>query len=208
MGAIKGSLSYKIFHVQGEIEDGWKQKYVERIQKNAFTPLTPDDEDEISEGWVPIDRPLQSEFDIYTVLFDHFINLGFRQDRYSISSALLKAHVAEAEREFMAQNDKDELSKFERDDIKAIVKHELKEQHLPKMRVLDMSWDLQSGRIRFWSQANKMCETFQGYFEDTFGLKVLPANPYINAVESGLNEEQIEKLGVLEPATFIDGVVQ
>ena len=206
MGAIKGSLSYKIFHVQGEIEDGWKQKYVERIQKNAFTPLTPDDEDEISEGWVPIDRPLQSEFDIYTVLFDHFINLGFRQDRYSISSALLKAHVAEAEREFMAQNDKDELSKFERDDIKAIVKAELKAQQLPKMKVTDMSWDLRAGRVRFWSQSNRACETFQGYFQDTFGLKILPANPYINALQMEMDAEELEQLQGLEPTNFISGL--
>ena len=202
---MKGSLSYKIFHVHGDVQDDWKERYVEQIQANAFTALTPEDEDEISEGWVPIDRPLQTEFDLYSVLFDHYINLGFRQDRYSISSALLKAHVAEAERQYMAENDKDELSKFERDDIKAIVKHELKERHLPKMRVVDMSWDLHSGRVRFWTQSNKACETFQGYFEDTFGLKILPANPYINALELGFGEEHLEVLKSAEPTNFIDG---
>ena len=206
MGAIKGSLSYKIFHVQGEVQDDWKKRYIERIEANAFTPLSPDDDDEISHGWVPIDRPLQTDFDLYSVLFDHFINLGFREDRFSISSGLLKAHVAEAEREFMVKNDKKELSKFERDDIKAIVKHELKQRHLPKMRVIDMSWDLHSGRVRFWSQANKVCEIFHGYFEDTFGLKILPANPYVNAVESGLDPEQIDELSVVEPTNFVEGI--
>ena len=206
MGAINGTLSYKIFHVHGEIQDDWKEKYLERIRKNSFTPLNPEDEDEVSEGWVPIDRPLQVEFDLYSVLFDHYINLGFRQDKYSIPSALLKAHVAEAEREFMQQNDKDKLSKFERDDIKAIVKHELKEKQLPRMRVFDVSWDLQKERVRFWSQSNKMCETFQGFFEDTFGLKILPANPYINAVEGGLTPKEVERLGILEASNFIDGV--
>ncbi len=206
MGAIKGSLSYKIFHVQGEPEDGWKERYVERIEANSFTPLTPEDEDEISEGWVPIDRPLQLEFDLYSVLFDHYINLGFRQDRYSIPKALLKAHVAEAEYEYMVENDKEELSKFERDDIKAMVKMELKEQQLPKMRVIDVSWDLHAGVVRFWSQTNKLCETFQGYFQDTFGLKILPANPYINAVESGLGEEKVEMLQDVEPTNFVEGL--
>lgn len=206
MGAFKGSLSYKIFHVQGEIQDDWKERYIERIQANAFTPLTPEHEDGISEGWVPIDRPLQLEFDLYSVLFDHFINLGFRQDRYSIPKALLKAHVAEAEREYMRENDKTELSKFERDDIKAMVELELREQQLPKMRIIDVSWDLRSGRVRFWSQANKLCETFQGYFEDTFGLKVLPANPYINAVELDLGNDEVEALADVEATNFVDGI--
>lgn len=206
MGAIQGTLSYKIFYVHGEIQDDWKEKYLERIRKNSFKPLSPDDEDEMSEGWVPIDRPLQVEFDLFSVLFDHYINLGFRQDKYSVPSALLKAHVAEAEKEFMIQNDKNKLSKFERDDIKAIVKRELKEKQLPRMRVFDMSWDLQGGRVRFWSHANKMCETFQGYFEDTFGLKIRPANPYINAVEQKLTEAEVKLLGDLEPSNFIDGV--
>ena len=206
MGAISGSLSYKIFYVDGEVQDDWKEQYIDRIRSNCFEPLSPDDDDEISEGWVPIDRPLQPEFDLYTVLFDHFLNLGFRQDRYSIPSALLKAHVAEAEREYMIQNDKEKLSKFERDDIKAIVKAELKAKQLPKMKVTDMSWDLRAGRVRFWSQSNKACETFQGYFQDTFGLKILPANPYINALQMEMDGETLEDLQGLEPTNFISGL--
>lgn len=207
MGAIAGTLSYKLFYVEGELDDDWKTQFLERIRKNSFKPLTPDNEDEVSEGWVPIDRPLHvNDFDLYTVLFDHFINLGFRQDKYSIPSGLLKAHVAEAEREYMIQNDKDKLSKFERDDIKGIVKRELKEKQLPRMKVFDMSWDLHSGRVRFWSQSGKICETFQGFFEDTFGLKVLPGNPYISALQMGLDADQVEQLGILEATNFVDGL--
>lgn len=206
LGALQGTLSYKIFYVQGEIQDDWQSAYLERVRKNAFDPLTPESDEDISEGWVPIDRPLQNEFDLYTFLFDHYINLGFRQDRYAIPSGLLKAHVAEAEREYMLQNEKEKLSKFERDDIKAIVQAELREKQLPRMRVFDMSWDLHRKRVRFWSQSNKLCETFQGFFEDTFGLKILPANPYINAIEQGLDPKDVEKLGVLESANFIDAM--
>ena len=204
MGAFKGSLSYKIFHVQGELEDDWKTRYVERIQANSFTPLMPEDEDEVSEGWVPIDRPLDTEFDLYSILFDHYINLGFRRDKYTIPKALLKAHVQEAERAYMRENDKTELSKFERDDIKATVERELKEQQLPKMRIIDVSWDIRNGRVRFWSQANKRCETFQQYFEDTFEVDVLPANPYIDAVEQDLDDHQLQRLQDVEPTNFVD----
>ncbi len=206
MGALHGTLSYKIFYVQGDLPDDWKTSYVEQIQKNSFQPLEPDGEDESSEGWVPIERPLQVEFDLFTFLFDHFINLGLRQDKYSIPAGLLKAHVAEAEREFLAQNNKEKLTKFEQDDIKTIVKERLKEKQLPRMRVFDMSWDLRRGRVRFWSQSNKNCELFQGFFEDTFGLKVLPANPYINALQSGLTAAQEERIKAVEATHFIEGL--
>ena len=48
------------------------------------------------------------------MLFDHFINLSLRHDRYVIPSALLNAHVAEAEREYLRENEKKKLSKFEK----------------------------------------------------------------------------------------------
>ena len=101
---------------------------------------------------------------------------------------------------------KEKLTKFEQDDIKTIVKERLKEKQLPRMRVFDMSWDLRRGRVRFWSQSNKNCELFQGFFEDTFGLKVLPANPYINALQSGLTAAQEERIKAVEATHFIEGL--
>ena len=206
MGALGGTLSYKIFYVQGDLPEDWKTQYIERIQKNAFKPLEPDGEEETSDGWVPIERPLQVEFDLYTVLFNHFINLGLRQDKYSVPAGLLKAHVAQAEQEYMAQNGKEKLTKFEQDDIKTMVKRRLKEKQLPRMRVFDMSWDLQRGRVRFWSHSGKVCELFQGYFEDTFGLKVLPGNPYVNGLQAGLSPVQEERLREIESTNFIAGL--
>lgn len=205
MGALQGTLTYKLFYVQGEgIEDfsAFKEGLVERVEQRAFEPLDAEGEDDERYGWVPIENPLRVEFELFGIMFDHFINLGLRRDRWSIPSALLKAHVSQAERAFMLEHDKDKLSKFEREDIKLLVSKKLKERSLPRMRVIDMSWDLRSGRVRFWNQSNKNCEMFQGLFEDTFGLKILPANPYINALQGDLSEEQIARLGEIEPTNF------
>jgi recombination associated protein RdgC len=203
LGALSGTLTYKLFFVQGELPSDWKTNFVTEVTRHAFEPLTPDDEDEESMGWVMVDRPLHTDFDLYSMLFDHFINLSLRQDRYVIPSALLNAHLAEASREYMRENEKQKLSKFEKNDLKEIVKRELKEQQLPRMRIIDMSWDIRAGRVRFWSHSNKMCELFQGFFEDTFGLKLLPANPYISAVEQDLAPEKVEVLQQVEPSNFV-----
>lgn len=206
MGALFGTLSYKVFYVQGEIEPGWQERYLEKVRKYAFEALTPDGDEEASDGWVPVDRPLNVEFDLHTFLYDRYINLGFRQDKYAIPAGLLKAHIEEREREYMLQNNKERLGKFEREDIKVMVKRKLKEKQLPRMKVTDMSWDMQGKRVRFWSQSNSICELFQSYFEETFELKIIPANPYINAIQYNLNDILSQELDLIDPSEFVDGI--
>lgn len=203
LGALQGTLTYKLFYVDGELDDDFKKNLVEQVNHRAFQVLEPEDEDEERYGWVPIENPLNIEFDLYNILFDHFINLGLRHDKWSVPSNLLKAHVSQAEREYMADNDKERLSKFEKEDIKAMVHKKLRERSLPRMKVIDMSWDIQSGRVRFWNQSDKTCELFQGLFEDTFGLKLLPANPYINAIKLDLTPDELTELPEVQPTDFV-----
>ncbi len=203
MGALQGTLSYKLFYVDGELDDDFKKDLVEKITHRAFETLDPEDEDEEHYGWVPIENPLKVEFELFNVLFDQFINLGLRHDKWNVPSNLLKAHVAQSERTFMTEHSKERLSKFEKEDIKKLVFKELRERSLPRMSVIDMSWDIQGGRVRFWNQSSKTCELFQGLFEDTFGLKLLPANPYINAIQADLGAEAVGDLATVEPSDFV-----
>lgn len=204
MGALQGTLTYKLFYVEGELEKDFKEALVESVNKRAFEPLDAEAEEEERYGWVPIENPLRVEFDLYNVLFDQFINLGLRQDKWGVPSGLLKAHVAQAESEYMVDNNKERVSKFEREDIKAMIYKKLKEKSWPRMKVVDMSWDLESGRVRFWSQSAKTCELFQGLFEDTFGLKLIPASPYIHALQLELTPEQLGRLADISPSDFTE----
>lgn len=202
MGALQGTLTYKLFYLEEEVPDDFLQGVLERIRHRAFEPLDPDEEEEERYGWVPIENPLRVEFEHFNVVFDHFINLGLRHDKYALPSALVKAHVAQSERDYMVQHDKERLSKFEKEDIKLMVRKQLKARSLPRMKVIDMSWDFHSGRVRFFNQSAKTCELFQGLFEDTFGLKLYPANPYINARDLDLSPEQLERLSLVDPSVF------
>lgn len=204
MGVFSGSLTYKLFHVQEEIPEDWRSQFREQLLLHKFEPLQPDDEHEESIGWVQLDRPLEPDFELENIVWDHYVILGLRRDRYSIPNALLKAHVADAEREYKRRNDKDKLGKYEREDIEHMVKRELKENSLPKMRVVDVCWNLRNNRVRLWTHANKLGEIFQGLFVDTFGLPVVAGNPYTNGVELGLKPEQQQALQEVEPTNFLD----
>ena len=75
------------------------------------------------------------------------------------------------------------------------------------MKVTDMSWNMTRNEVRFWSQSPKLCELFQGYFEDTFGLKLMPAGPYVTGMQLPLEPDQLAALATVEPTNFVDGHV-
>ncbi len=204
MGAFSGSLTYKLFFVQDPPPDNWQSLFVERVNLHAFEPLEPDDEEDETIGWVPIEQPLETDFELPDLLYDQFVNLGLRRDRYSLPKALRDAHIAQAEREYMLKNDKEELSKYEREDIEHMVLGRLREKTLPKMRVIDVSWHVQTGRVRLWSHANKLGELFRELFEETFQMPLMPASPYINAVELELPSHRVEALQTAEPTEFVE----
>lgn len=207
VGAFSGSISYKLFFVQGDLPPKWKEQFLERIALRKFVDLSPEDEDEESYGWVQIQRPLETEFPLAHVVYNDYLNLGFRRDKYSISTDLFKAKFGSISREFLKQNEQEKLTRLQKEDLQRMVRNDLKRQTLPSMKVTDMSWNVSDGMVRLWSQSAKFCELFQGYFEDTFGMKLLPAGPYITAVQLGLEPEQVELLTAAEPTNFVSGTV-
>ena len=207
MGAFSGSISYKQFYVEGELPSNWKEKYLERISHFAFEPLSPDDERDEAYGWVPVERPLEREFPLARVMFNEYITLGLRRDAFSISPDRLKAEIAAETREFLASHKSEKLNKTQKEEIARNTKLGLRQQALPTMKVIDMSWNIDEKHIRFWNQSPKMCELFQGLFEETFQLKLKPANPYINALKAELNAEEVEALSEVETSHFVNGTV-
>ena len=207
MGAFAGSISYKLFFVEGELPSSWKEAFLERIKHRRYQELSPEEEDEEKYGWVVAERPLETEFFLNNVVYNDYLNLGFRRDRYAIPTERFKAELAKVSREFMRQNELNRLTKFQKEDLSKMVRNDMKRKSIPQMKVTDMSWNLERGELRFWSQSAKLCELFQGYFEDTFGVKILPAGPYISAVRQDLDPALIEKLAAVEPTNFVEGRV-
>lgn len=204
MGALSGSLTYELYFPEEEPPENWRNFFTERINLEAFEPLDPEEDEDESIGWVHLERPLQTQFEPKDIHFDEYLNLGFRRDRYSIPTALLDAHVEEAERDYKTEHDKETLKKHEREEIEQMVEQKLRKETLPKMRLVDFSWDLSSNRVRFWSHANKLNELFRELFEETFGIQLLPASPYVNGLQLDLAPDRIERLQRIEPTDFTD----
>ena len=202
MGALKGSISFAKFYVRGELHEGFRDTFIERLRLRAFRPLTIEEDDEQRAGWCSIENPLDCELDHPKVFFNSYLNLGYRVDRWQIPAPLLKAHLAEAEREHLAKRGRAKLGKREKEELKAVVSRRLRAQILPVMKVIDLSWNLETGVVRFWNQSTRVHEGLSELFEDTFELSLVPQSPYTAAADIGLSPAHQAAFEMVKPTAF------
>lgn len=198
MGALEGSLSFKTYYVEAEPPNDFHENYLSRLQKNVFEPLSPVGEDERRIGWVPVQDPLATEFTRQDVFFNQYILFGLRIDKWSIPSSWYKAMFRQALAEAYPDPSV-KVSKRAKDEVKLKVTTEIKQKILPSMKVVDVLWNISECRLRFWSNADVLCEEFAEFFEESFGLKLTPDSPYMMAKHLGTSEDELNALVDMEP---------
>jgi recombination associated protein RdgC len=202
LGALKGSITFAKFYVRGQLPDAFRDKFVERIGLRAFRPLTVEEDADQRSGWCSIENPLDCELDHGKVFFNSYLNLGLRTDRWQVPAPLFKAHFAEAEREHLQKRGREKLGRREKEELRAVVSRRLRAQLLPVMKVIDLSWNLETGVVRFWNQSPRVHEGLSELFEDTFELDLVPESPYTAARELGLSDAHAKAFESLKPTAF------
>ncbi len=202
VGARKGTISYSLFQIDGELPDSYRDHFLERIQEFRFTELTPESEEDIVHGWTVLDDLLNTDFTTDNVFLGEYVVLGMRTDRWSLPGALLKAHVERRTKEIMHEQQKAKLFKSEKMAIKEDVTRGLKARTLPSAGVVDMVWNIERGEVRFWSQSARAVEMFEALFESTFDLRLRADNPYVAALNCGLPDSLIGQLADVEQSRF------
>lgn len=202
MGVLQGSITYTLFHVEGELPERYEEAFLERIQEFAFQPLTPDAEEDTTMGWVRVDDMLSWEFSKDSVFRSGQLLLSMRTDKWSLPGALLRATVAQRVEQFAAEKGRVKLSKLEKDVIAETVRREFKQHMLPAAASVDMAWDLEKGLLRLWSQSGRAKESFFELFESTFGVRLHENGPYMAARSLELTKDELHALELLEYTDF------
>ena len=204
MGVLKGAITYAKFFVEGTVADDAHQKYLARIRTRTFKQLTPEDEDAASVGWVPVERPFDDEISFRSdgVFFGSYVNLGMRIDKWKFPSALIKNKLAQAERAWKARTGKEKMSRAEKTELKDLVERKLRREGIPTTKVVDFSWNMASGELRFFGKSKNAIEHFYELFEKTFSLRLVPGAPYTVARELKLPRGLEADLATVEPTVF------
>lgn len=202
MSALTGSITFSKFFVRGEVPEDFRDSFMQSIQLRAFRPLTVEEEAEERAGWCNVEHPLDLELDHDKVFFNEYLNVGLRVDRWRIPSNIFKATFKDAERAYLAETGKEKLGRHDKDELRFTVTRQLRRQLMPTMKVIDLSWNVDQGVVRFWSQSASAVGVMVDLFEDTFPLQLVPQGVYTTAREHGLKQTLLDVLPQLTPSRF------
>ncbi|MET0388779.1 MAG: hypothetical protein ABW321_22595 [Polyangiales bacterium] len=190
MPALKGSLTYSRFFVNGELPKDFRERFMRAIRLRAMKPLEPDDDAAERSGWCAIGEPFDVELGYEGVFYNSYLNLGFRTDRWVIPGPLLRARLREAEQAYLLKRGRERLSKREKVELKEVVSRKLRKQFVPVTRAVDFSWCIEDGVVRFFSQSQRAASDMTALFQKTFNLELAPEAPYTLAARIGLDKSE------------------
>ncbi len=202
MPALKGTLTYARFYVEGDVAAGFQARALKSIQSKVLRPLDPDEPDPERSGWCRLGEPFELELEHEHVFADDYVTLGVRTDRWAIPAPLLRTKLREHEAAMLQKNGRERLSRKEKAELKEFVSKKLRRQMAPATRSVDLTWSLDDKLVRFYSHSPKSAATMLELFHKTFTLKLVPESPYTLATRLGTSAAEERAWQTLEPSEF------
>lgn len=201
MGVYTGAIRFRRYEVEGKLPPDWKNVFETRIRAHAFEPFGDADVREEAVGWVAVDDLFDTDLHPLRWLVGNTISLTLRSDVRRVPAVLLKYECRKMEAEWKEREQRERLSRPERDEIKTLVTRRLSTRALPSIRGIDFHWDFDRSEVLFFSSAEKPCESFRELFEKTFELKLNPVFPYSLALKA-LGDDRAAAANAAQAATF------
>lgn len=206
MGALKGSLSYLRFLVEGDAAPNAGTAYEKSLQSRRFLPLSPTAETMESAGWVPLEAPYDDELKITRdlFLFGDLIAVAYREDKFAIPKPLLQRETKKRIEKIIKEEKKDpeELSRAFIKAVEASVLVELKAQTIPRSKLVDVIWDLPRKEVRVFGRGTIVTERLASLFERTFQVRAELASYPARAFSLDLGSRNMGILERLSPGWF------
>jgi hypothetical protein len=195
MGALKGSISYLRFVVEGEPPNNMASKFERAIEARRFRGLTDDSQEAETNGWAPIEDPFDDDMALGrdAFLFGDLIALAYREDKIALPRPMIVS-LTRRRLEEMAQRG-DKIDRKTRRNVELAVAAELRRKVLPRPRFIDLVWDHVAGELRVFGRGPMATERAVGLFELTFGVRARLAHYGARAFTVDLN---LRAKGVLE----------
>jgi len=204
MGASKGTLTYTTYYVLEEPPSGFRDTFMEAVQRHAFREIDIEGGKDRSLGWVALGEPFNTELTWDKVFLDPYVCVSLREDLIRIPRTAFLAHYERREKEFLAAEARDVLKKSERANLKADVLLNLRRRALADIRVYDVVWNTLDGTIRLWTHSKAIRETFEDIVRESWGLRIVPCAPYTVMMARGeADPDAAGALLDLEPADLV-----
>jgi recombination associated protein RdgC len=178
MGILSGQLTVRRYTVDGEVPEGFRDKYVEALNAYAFKEPFSKVKKEPVEGWCQVHNLLETDFtDLNLWLYNHYALFALRIDQKVLPAKLFRATFEKRVKDWCAEHDKERCPRSAKEELKEQLEIEMLKQTLPRVQVFEAVWNLAEGWVLFHNQSTNPNDSFRKLFLRTFGLKLIPQNP-------------------------------
>jgi DNA recombination-dependent growth factor C len=176
MGALRGSLSYLRFLVEGDVAKNPGSTYEKALEARRFMPLTPTAETLESAGFVPLESPFDDEAPLTreVFLFGEIIAVTYREDAYRIPRPLLQRETKKRIDEIIKKEKRDPetVGKAFVKAVEQSVLVELKARTIPRSKLVDVIWEPARNEARVFARGTIATERVAALFERTFQVRM------------------------------------
>lgn len=178
MGVVSGAMTVARFRVVGELPEGWRESFRERLNDFAFKEPPQGTGKEEVEGWVQIHNLLDTEFgDFNRWLYNDVLLFALRIDKKRLPAKLFKATLEKKCASWCAAKGVERCPASVRQELKDELEQNWLARTLPSVSVTEAAWHINSGWLLLHSLSETMAERYRKRFFRTFGLKLVPWSP-------------------------------
>jgi recombination associated protein RdgC len=180
MGVVSGAMTVARFRVVGELPEGWRDHYRERLNEFAFRePVgkAGGGREEV-EGWVQVHNLLDNEFDDFNRwLYNDVILFALRVDKKRLPAKLFRATLEKKCAKWCAEKEVQRCPASVRQQLKDDLEDEWYARTLPSVSVTEAAWHVNHGWLLVHSLSESVAERYRKRFHRTFGAKLVPWSP-------------------------------
>lgn len=169
MGLLQGTMSIRMYRVEGELPKKYREEFLEEIQRNAFRELGP--EKEFGVGWVSPANFLDTDFEDGKVFQNQYLTTAMRVDKKAVNARLFRALFERELEKFKAESNREKVKPSEKREIKERLRRKLLAQAEPNRKTFDLCWDTGQGRLYFFGTSDRLQDLFREQFWNTFHLE-------------------------------------
>jgi recombination associated protein RdgC len=160
---------------------------VRGLRKRAFAPLEARrPEDDRAVGFVELADHDATGFEGGLIEGEHAL-FAWRIDQLKVSAKALKAEVDRWAAAFAAEHRRPPARR-EKSARKEEVRQLLRQRAVPSSRVVDVSWNLDTGEVAVWVTSRKIVDEISVAMEEVFGAALQPVSVGATAARAKLPE--------------------
>lgn len=190
MGALSGGITLRRYRVAGDAPKDWKESFEKGIRAHVLVPINVEGNEDKSLGWSSIFDENDLDLSLDKFFYEGHIMLALRQDTLKPPAAMVKRLLKQRQQQIEADGGQ-VLSAAALRDLKAILVGELRKTTPPKVRTVDMVWNLEEGRLALYSHAKSMNEALLALFSQTFNLGLDLEGPALWAKEHTVGDAKL-----------------